>query len=337
MVTLTWDETGQKLKFSPMATGGTTQSATWEALVSRFRFAWGWKGRIYHYDAVLAPVPLRSNASSHIKSGLFQHPANKDVMEFAAVLLECARIPLCFHCSDGHFANIKLHNALAKEAARFGRHVLHGLLRCGNHCNNLVSVSVVSSLSMDTLNDLYATTLFLKMGCHFLMLQSAVGRVTKTACRRLPSVAPQAVAAAEKYNNELKDYFLATFRFNPGEIKDLGPYKHKKSKFGDLLESCFKLFNGPAWEHESGELVHYCMGCHRDITGTMCDILCDTICGTSRPCNMPGRCCNTLCDTTGSACDTICDITGPPLRHDLRHRRFPLRHKLRHHRCPFAS
>lgn len=221
VVSLAWDETGQKLMFAPSSS--TNQSAAWEVLVSRVRFAWGWGDRSYNLEAVLAPVPLRSNASAHLKSGLSEHPLNRPAMQFAEALLDRAKAAVRLHCADGHFANIKLHASVAEADDRSERGVMNGFLHCGNHCNNLVSVAVTTSLSLDVVNDLYAATLFLKMGCHFLMLQSAIRRVVSESCRRVVGVPSAEAARAHAYTSELEDYFCATFTFHPGRSATTAP------------------------------------------------------------------------------------------------------------------
>eukprot|EP00959_Pyramimonas_sp_CCMP1952_P170250 3556834-Pyramimonas_sp.AAC.1 len=76
-----WDETGQRLVLAPVAElGSSSQMATWQVLVSRIRFAWGWfsPGRptsqhpVMSYEPVMPPIPLIPNAAPHIYSGLFR-------------------------------------------------------------------------------------------------------------------------------------------------------------------------------------------------------------------------------------------------------------------------
>ena len=176
-----WDETGQRLVLR-VNTGIPShgQAATWQVLVARFRFAWGWRSQhagsseetaFLSWEPVIPAVPLLSTSAANIAAGLEAHSVTAPVHQFSLHLQGLCRFWFDLAESDGATSNEQF------VAARFQDEAT-GHLICCNHGNHLAEVAVVTVASQrealvegrSILNDVYASALFLRMHGHMLRL-----------------------------------------------------------------------------------------------------------------------------------------------------------------------
>ena len=185
-----WDETGQRLVLK--VRGGTTAatsragtSATWQVMVSRFRFAWGWSRTSnwrcpadcpssVTWEPIIPAVPLQSTSAADIFAGLEKHTVTAEVHQFSEQLSKISRFWFQLEESDGATSNEKMIAAVGQQD-----HVGH--LLCCNHANHIAEMAVVHVAALhprvNLINDLYATALFLRMQGNMLRLKVAMRKV----------------------------------------------------------------------------------------------------------------------------------------------------------------
>jgi len=147
-----WDETKERLVLKVLQNKElklNQQSSAWEVMVVRRLFVWKWKGRIYTFEPTLAPVPLISNASSHLLNAMFFHPLMRPIEELNKKLQSTASLHGEFDLADAHPANDRLHfHRLQEEQSRILRggesRKLMGMGHCANHQVNLVIIHIMS-------------------------------------------------------------------------------------------------------------------------------------------------------------------------------------------------
>ena len=185
-----WDETGQRLVLAPISElGSSCQIATWQVLVVRTRFCWGWFAEerpsvacpVMAYEPIIPPMPLVSNAAPHLFSGLFRHTVTSATNCFMRELRSLSKVSSDIFESDGATANEKMYAHVGHEDS--------GHLLCGNHGNHLgemqtVSVAMYENIgarALNGVNDLYASVLFFRSQGNFLRLICSVRKALDEA------------------------------------------------------------------------------------------------------------------------------------------------------------
>ena len=74
-------ETYERIKVPAIKGSSTLQQSSYEVLVDRATFSWGFGGRVFHLEFILPPVPMPSNQVEHIYAGLFYHHFNNEVSD----------------------------------------------------------------------------------------------------------------------------------------------------------------------------------------------------------------------------------------------------------------
>ena len=187
-----WDETGERLALRMLTDRNTTlsqQASVWQVLVSRFRFVFGWiqeDGTVQSvcFDPIVPPVPVISVAARHLCAALDFHPAMQDVHAFRKVLVDHSTLVFDCHEADGATANDTYH--AWKQHNPIAPHATCNLLLCGNHSNALLEGQVVTvggnfnNIKLPLLQDLYAMSLFLKMGGNFVRLLANMNKLVRS-------------------------------------------------------------------------------------------------------------------------------------------------------------
>ena len=242
-----WDETGQRLVLR-VNTGLPShgQAATWQVLVARFRFAWGWHvpsagsgdaNAFLSWEPVIPAVPLLSNSAANIAAGLEAHSVTAPVHQFALHLQGLCGFWFDLAESDGATANEKF------VAVRFQDQAT-GHLICCNHGNHLAEVAVVSvasqrdarSESKSVLNDVYASALFLRMHGHLLRLIVSLRGTLKEMLVIRHGPPPD---SAIEYNACIRSMLDAEHDFTTGASSS--------TRWQVRLETFLQCFNGRHW------------------------------------------------------------------------------------------
>ena len=242
-----WDETGQRLVLR-VNTGLPShgQAATWQVMVARFRFAWGWhvpsagaEGAIafLSWEPVIPAVPLLSNSAANIAAGLEAHSLTAPVHQFAVHLQGLCGFWFDLAESDGATSNEKF------VASRF-QDKSTGHLICCNHGNHIAEVAVVSvaserdgrSESKSVLNDVYASALFLRMHGHLLRLIVALRGTLKDMLVIRHGPPPD---SALQYHACLRAMLDAEHDFTTGASSS--------RRWQVRLEAFLQCFNGRHW------------------------------------------------------------------------------------------
>ncbi len=212
-----YDETDESLCLA--AVPGTLpqqQSSTWKVLVSRCHIAFGWcAGPKMYHEFLMPPIPLLSNSSAAIYHGLYLHPLLRPLMEMIDSMLKSARLRCMLREADGALGNEKLHYHLyAQEKAESETEdrppIFTELFLCQNHQTNLVLVHAVDNcrVSPDAggqklLPNLYCSTLFLRMGGHFLRLLASVRHLVDSLIDWRPTPRQATLDESAAYAKEL--------------------------------------------------------------------------------------------------------------------------------------
>ena len=238
---LMFDETSQTLALD--AVHGTKmyqQKSAWTVLVARLHFALGYLGqpgiKMYR-ELVFPPLPLATNNAASIHAGLYEHPLSEPLLRFTHEILAVSRIAAFTFESDGHLANEKLfyhrrNEARQQESQQAGRGAGAGLplfmeqLLCGNHQTNLVLTDTLQAATRNEetggrlIPNLYAGTLFLRMGGHYLKvlgsLQVHIKDPAFFAWVQNPS--PSDRERGRKYRLELSAFMQANLRHNDRQM-----------------------------------------------------------------------------------------------------------------------
>ena len=256
---LMWDETGEKLQIGglkPEVSGGQ-RSSTWQIMVTRMSFCWGWDAapgqrcRVMSYDVVAPPTLVLTPAAHNLWHAFTQNKCLAPLVNFRKRLLEIAAVSLEFKECDGASGNDKLiAHWTAEEPTYTSQTVL-----CRNHRNHLGVVHVVTIISLflgnslKMLADFYAACLFLKMGGHFMRLLTSCRQLVQSKFEVKHGMPPASVSV---FNAELIDYLVCVQPFGRG----MGRSRHAQTKDKNLanyrsnLETYFAVCNGRAFgEH----------------------------------------------------------------------------------------
>ncbi|CAE7188657.1 unnamed protein product [Symbiodinium sp. CCMP2456] len=287
---LMWDETGQTLALDAIdRTSRCQQRSTWNVLVGRLHFTIGYlKGpgvKLYR-EVVFPPLPLSTNSAESIFNGLFQHPLSKPLIELTQEILAASRRSITAFETDGHLANEKLffhfHNESKQEHEQKKRQIdeaaadgqfswtdsmprLSEQALCQNHQVNLVFNDAIraaprtESTGGDLIPNLYAGTLFLRMGGHFLRLIASlrvhIDNPGFFQWRQNPSQAD--LDRGRSFRNEVSAYLKANLRHHDRQMTAV-PRAHDWVKLEKEISHCFdNVLNGCGWDH--GVLVHQCV------------------------------------------------------------------------------
>jgi len=264
-----WDETAERVRFAPSngVTSLPADASTWDVLVSRMRFSWGWLGEdssnTAFFEIPLPPVALIGNAAKHIYNAVVHHEMLKEAMDFKKALFSKASEKIEMRSSDGHLANHKVHAHLLTEEP-MSCHVL-----CGNHSNNLTIVGVVGAFGKSMISDYYRCVLFLRMGGHYLRLSAALAQHLKDdsmlRCVTEPAAVVAGLRESEALRSVLKDYALANYEHivssSSAAFQQIRRGHRGLKQLESDLDTFFKVFNGPLW-HRDGAAVHLCAGPH---------------------------------------------------------------------------
>jgi hypothetical protein len=223
-----WDETSHRLSVNVVPDTLTQQhSSTWQVMVCRCHIAVGWTMGIKLYrEFIMPPVPLASNSSNHVYHGLFNSPLMKPLHSIVDRILKSAEVSCIINEADGHLGNEKLHfHKYALENAK-PKPCLMEFALCQNHQTNLVVCDAVSN-SRSTpgtggklLQNLYCTTMFLKMGGHFTRLLISVHMLAteQNMVEWIGSPTPNQLAASRPYGEELAAYMIDNLKHNSRQM-----------------------------------------------------------------------------------------------------------------------
>lgn len=262
-----WDETGERLALGLLKKNQATlpqQSSVWHVLVCRFRFMMVWvaddgaQHRSLVFDPAIPPMPVLSVATRHLYSALEKHPSLAEAVNFRKRLFEKSRVAFECHEEDGATANDKYHAWKAQNPV--AAHASCSLLKCGNHGNQLIEGHMVAmggkapradEANFDLLSDLYAATLFLRMGGHFVRLLSSSG----VFARRLRVVRSSPPAGVSAFAAEMTDWLVLAHQ-NSDAVSSV----NANSRYRMLVDDYFSVFNGDpsltGLTHLSEEPVH---------------------------------------------------------------------------------
>lgn len=287
-VSLMWDETGERLALQPVKQTQLQAQSTWQILVSRIQFGIGWTHgvKIYH-EMVMPPVPLISNACSHIFNGIFRHSLVAPITSLVWRLLAACDLRVCVFETDGHLANEKLASfQIVKETQKpNSQQVLLETMLCQNHGINLSIVHIVNSTISNAvdgngkllgklLQNMFCAALFLRMGAHFCRLQASVHHLVHRA-DVLEWIPFQDVRSAalrrqgQSFAEELSSYLIDNLHHHS---KGMALYEDSytaQKQMAHNIKHCFThVLNGPYWRR--GKVVHVCT--HRDCCATIEDV-----------------------------------------------------------------
>ncbi|CAE7895079.1 unnamed protein product [Symbiodinium necroappetens] len=280
-VSLMWDETSQTLALPAVhGSGAHQQRSSWQVLVARLHFCIGFVGgpgksnlKLYR-ECVLAPVPLPTNSSSAISSGLRNHPMNKEILRIVQELLDCSRLRFVLHEADAHLANEKLHfhhYNLEKQRAAGQSPIFTEWVKCGNHQVHLVMCDAVEQCpkAADSggrlLQNLFCASLWLRMGGHFLRLLASLAHLVQDEkfLRWVPNPTPQDRSWGRSFRQELCSYLQDNLRHHERQMA-ADPAQGVRSSKGLQrlaadIEHCFGgVLNGADASFTRGLFVHIC-------------------------------------------------------------------------------
>ena len=270
-----WDETGEKVSLQGGLPGVDSDSArpsTWQGLVCRFKFQWGWLDlpllgdRVFSYEAVTSPLPILGTAATHIFSALFWHPTMLAISKLFFALRRISRNHFEFYHMDGHFANEKM-TAHIFWLDQCLEDLFEEKVRCGNHATHLGYVSIFALCSYflletyrneepaekqtktnpatgpnEFMNKLHRCTRFLKMGGHFLRCVVCVPSAMEQyldVVEGSPSPAALSFAAAFKHYIYSTSELEGAHRDDPKMPKGA---RHLR-KHREMVDEYFNVFN----------------------------------------------------------------------------------------------
>jgi hypothetical protein len=200
-------------------------------------------------DAIIPPLPLMNTGAIDLWNCMHGHKAMRSINRFERCLEGRSQFHIKLREGDGATGNDKYHLYLLKQA--FGK--WSDFLLCGNHSNQLIEGHMVhlagnalGTLSRSLLNDLYAISLFIRMGGHFVRLLVAV----RVHCNGLQRVLKEPPAHAALEVAEMKSYLLLKF-----DIASEGKTDRARNIYISILDTFFAILNGPVCERG---FYHYC-------------------------------------------------------------------------------
>ena len=129
---------------------------------------------------------------------------------------------------------------------------------CGNHCNNLVEVSLTAIVGSDVISKLWACPMLLKQGSYFLRLVGSLRRWLSIDGNLLIIYGPPPVAATE-FAREFSEYFIRQHDQYASAIANSGLGLGRGARVKQKIKAAWGRFlaqwNGPYWIR--GRVVHY--------------------------------------------------------------------------------
>lgn len=125
-------------------------------------------------DVILPPMAIPTTSANAIWNAMHQHPFAKKVMTLKKYLLQRADCKWDIHSIGAASGNLRL------EALDFNiadEDVCKGHVLCRSHQNHIIHISMIGAVfGMPFVNDLFATSMFHRMGCHFMRARACVRR-----------------------------------------------------------------------------------------------------------------------------------------------------------------
>ena len=268
--TVMWDETSQVLALPAVSVPNMSQkqtSSSWQVMVLKVQFAVGYvAGMKLHREVVMPPIPLPSNSATCILQGLQNLPMASPILGFVDEILKTAARTVWLHETDGHLANEKVHyHLLSERQTPEGRNPPRFMdqLLCQNHQAQLVIVAAVDALIKTEatggrmIPNLYASTLFLRMGGHFVRLLASVRELLKGHFLEwvaFPS--EEQLNEGRAFAEELSSFLVDNLRHNARQMQQKAPRGSAYEKAASDLKRCFSICNGPYWKR--GKITHLC-------------------------------------------------------------------------------
>ena len=258
------DETGERLVFNIVEGAKNHQtSSTWQVLIFRRRYIWGWikeddDGKPHCvtmcYDAITTPVPLLSTSAPDQYYGLHHHPLTKPLDDFDKELDLVSRESYAFRESDNATSNDRYtafmsspENATATYNSNKGLCFNHGESLNQGQLTNAAGIAPDGTTCYTILNDLYAMSLFLATGGHFLRLIIKVRELFAELEQVLED--PPQDAATE--NAECKEMLLNMFTACGSKSEQ------SVASFSHAVDVLFSVINGginSLWRHHYSKL-----------------------------------------------------------------------------------
>jgi hypothetical protein len=278
--TTVWDETGQR-----MVVGDFDDAGSWQILVVKMSFAWGWQDdasilstedvegdtrdeRVESFEMLVAQMPVSSTSAESLFAALNAHPRMHDAMAFKRGLMSSAETEaIDIALSDAAAGNLRYfaHDVATDLAETPKFHVL-----CFNHQAHLIAMQLLCGVfEVSFLNEMYAAALFVRMACNFLRMKAHLPRFVDKRLRRVVGEPP----ARDRYFAEQAiDYLLANYHCEDraGDGLPANPKKRGRRPPEECVRFFFAIFNG-GYDSITGELIHYCAGtsCCQDFPSTV--------------------------------------------------------------------
>ena len=245
------DETGERLVFNIVkGAKNNRSSSTWQVLIFRRRYIWGWikeddNGKPHCvtmcYDAITTPIPLLSTSAKDQYYGLHHHKLTKPFDDFDKELDTLSGESFSFRESDNATSNDRYtsfmsspENTTATYNSNKGLCFNHGDSLNQGQLTNAAGIAPDGTTCYTILNDLYAMSLFLTTGGHFLRLIIIVHHLFAELVHVLED--PPQEAAAQ--NAECKDMLLNMFTA-------CGDKSEKAvASFSNAIDTLFSVING---------------------------------------------------------------------------------------------
>ena len=250
---LMWDETGQRVAHPEH------KEHTFQIMVLKATFVWGWLAgsgdrRSRSVDLLIPPMVVPTTSANAIWNALHLHPHAARVLQLRGDLLKAAKMGWDVHCIDAASGNVRLeaHDHNISPADRIKDYFL-----CRSHQNHLIYGSLMGvCFKLSFLNDMFATSNFLRMGCHFLRLTACVHRFVKEQLDIIRSPPPDVDV---KCAAELKEYLIANFRAEATVSIERQQTPASGKLIRKNMDLFFEMCNG-GFATSSSRLVHYCGG-----------------------------------------------------------------------------
>jgi hypothetical protein len=274
---LAFDETSEKLLL-PLHPGllPSQQRSSWHVLVSHSEYSFGVvtpDGDIItkFMQVLRPPIPLMGTGAECIYGGLFKNEAIRQFVEFEETIAQHCTFAFAHFDRDGATPNDRL---LAFRSTQLPANCMISDRACGNHCNNLVEASTLTTHFMPLINKLYSASLLLRQGAYFMRLIHSVHVAVEVGgvCDIRRGVQPP-VGAVDDYRAEMRNFVLCNFstiqvkRLRAGldvdgsSDEEEGKLERPPLRKNEDLAMYMKawddfvaMFNGALW----GGMVHYC-------------------------------------------------------------------------------
>jgi len=164
-----WDETGHQLL---VRVRGQPVRSTWQVMIISVCFAWGWNGgESDHCEVVVPPIPVPNTQGPTLWKALTGHPFMQPIVTFRKELFRLAKQSAAVNSADMASSNRKLEaHELETEPDS-----LIDSFPCLSHQNFIGYLAMLMSVfTAALLNNLYAATMFIRMGNHLLRCAIAI-------------------------------------------------------------------------------------------------------------------------------------------------------------------